>query len=224
MSRTTLVAALFVLVYTGVPAAQSLDQRPALWRKLEEALIKSDAGLYNLSRTFFPPTSWGDGIAKQYTLTVGVVVERLNDSMFVPGALGDSPGLCCSTNMGYCTVWVNCDPLSITLGQPGFEAGSTQISKLLSGPDINAVFTAFDPAFYYLMKKLSDEALELNSILTYQEIHIINFYVDQLSAMPSSQELYEALTTVLTWVSLQQTGRPCTCGALLPESSVRINV
>ena len=53
------------------------------------------------------------------------------------------------------------------------------------------------------MKKLSEEALELNSILTYSEIYTVYFYVDQLSAMPSYNELYEALTNVLTWVSVQ---------------------
>ena len=196
-------AALFLLVFIGASSQlqRRPDQRPQLWRKLEEALVENNASLYNLSRIFFPPESWGNDVAKVFSLSVGVQVELLSDTGFVPDGWNESAGLCCRTNMGYCTVWVNCEPLSITLRQPGFEASSTQFSNLLSGPEINAVFTAFDPAFYYLMKKLSDEALELNSIITYEEMHTINFYIDQLPVMPSYNEMYEALTTVIIWVS-----------------------
>ena len=202
MLRVVQSAALFVIVLCAVPSSQSQPPQ-TLWRKLEDALVQSDDFLFNLSQIFFPPNSWGDGsVGKEFSFTVRVTVDKLDDSVFVPSdSSNESAALCCSTNMGYCTVWVNCDSLSVTLGRPGFEASSNQISKLLSGPEVDSVFTAFDPAFYYLMKKLSDEALELNSILTYQEIHQLNFHIDELATMPTNGELYKALASVLTWVS-----------------------
>ena len=106
--------------------------------------------------------------------------------------------------MGYCTNWVNCRDITITLQQPSANANirAAQISNLLGGPDINSVLAAFDPAFYYLMKVLSEEGLGLMSMLEFQESVWINLHIqDTLKVMPSEGEMYDALSMVFTWVS-----------------------
>ena len=208
-SSTTSVVLISLALFVGwtTVAAQSSrqDQRPILWRALENALVNSDEMLYNLSTTFFPPQSWDDPKQDVYncatlSVLVSVTVDKINDPSFTPYFVNDSAGLCCSTNMGYCSVWVNCNEITVTLQQPRVDRGAQQLSKLLGGPEINMVLSAFDPAFYYLMKKLSDESLGFLQLLDFQTIFLVNFNVQELGVMPSESELYESISAVLTWV------------------------
>ena len=94
--------------------------------------------------------------------------------------------------------------ITLTLHQPNTAADirASQISSLLRGPNINSVLATFDPAFYYLMKVLSEEGLGLISLLYFQESVWVNLYVDTLDVMPSKTEVREALSMLFTWVSL----------------------
>ena len=196
---------LVVITLLGVFSAttqqqQREDQRPVLWRKFEDLLAQSDGKLYNLSMTFFSPGDSQYTISVPVSMSVGVTVDRINDTGFVPSYEEDRPALCCSTNMGFCTVWVNCRANTFNLVRPTIESGASQISDLLSGPEINSVFSALDPSFYYLMKKLSEESSSPVSILSFEYAAEINFHIEQLGVVPSESELSDALSAVLIWV------------------------
>ena len=180
--------------------SQRQDQTHALWRIFEDNLVNSTGILYNLSTVFFPLSP--DDDKGPVSLSVGVTVDRIDDAEFVPLSANDVAGLCCYTNMGYCGSWVNCKTINITLDQPRVESGSTQLSNLLAGPEISSVLSAFDPAFYYLMKMLSEERLGLIQLFDFQDAAVINFHLDELAVMPSYQEVYSSLCAVLTWVSV----------------------
>lgn len=178
-------------------------QEHILWKAFEEDLVNSSGALYNLSKIFFPWDDGGTSTTPVLALWVGVTVDRISNSEFVPRVFNDTPGLCCRTNMGYCTDWINCEDITLTLQQPSTVANirASQISNLLGGPDINSVLAAFDPPFYYLMKVLSDEGLGLMSLLDFQESVWVNLHIDTLDVMPSEREVREALSMVFTWVS-----------------------
>ena len=198
LTAVVLVIALPLFVATSISSQVRKDQRPVLWKAFEKALVKNEEMLYNLSDAFFPPGSLDDGQnSVSVAVLVGVTVDSVNNTYIDSGY----PGLCCSTNMGYCSAWVNCRDIQLVLEQPKTNSGTSQISNLLAGPDISMVLTAFDPAFYYLMKKLSDEVLDFISVLAFQETIMINFHVDNLEVMPSDNELNASLSAVLTWVS-----------------------
>ena len=206
------------LFATAIGTAQSQQLPPPqehiLWTVFEDVLVNSSGALYNLSQIFFKPTSWDDASAAcgcggqsssqpALSLAVGVTVDRINNPEFVPRFLNDTPGLCCHTNMGYCTNYINCDEITLTLQHPTAAANmrAAQIYDLLGGPDMNSVLATFDPLFYYLMKVLSDQNLGLLQLLGFQETLWINLHVDTLDVMPSTSEIRSALSMVFVWVS-----------------------
>ena len=202
-TKAELLILITLSLFVDTTPSQRQDQTHALWRTFEDNLVNSSAILYNLSTLFFRPSSWNDGGASApVSIQVGVTVDRIDDIEFVPLAADDVAGLCCYTNMGYCGSWVNCRQIVINLDQPRVESGSTQLSHLLAGPEMNSVLSAFDPAFYYLMKMLSDERLDLITVYGFEVPAIINFHLDALAVMPSNQELYDSLSAVLMWVSV----------------------
>ena len=206
-------AALNFIIALSLFATTAQSQLPPpqehiLWALFEDVLVNSSGALYNLSNIFFRPDSWDDGAcggssSPALALSVGVTVDRIYDPEFVPRLFNDTPGLCCNTNMGYCTNWINCEDITLALRQPSTAASvhASQISNLLGGRDINSVLAAFDPAFYYLMKVLSDENLGLMALLSFEEAVWINLHVDTLDVMPSTREIRSALSTVFVWVS-----------------------
>ena len=201
LTKAELLILITVSLFVDTTPSQRQDQTHALWRMFEDNLVNSSAILYNLSTVFFCPGSLNDG--GSVSLQVGVTVDRMiDDAEFVPLAAGDVAGLCCYTNMGYCGSWVNCKPIAFNLEQPRVESGSVQLSDLLAGTEMNSVLSAFDPAFYYLMKMLSEERLGLMPLFDYQDLASINFHLDELAVMPSDQELHDSLSAVLTWVSV----------------------
>ena len=183
-------------------------QEHVLWSIFEDVLVNSSGALYNLSMIFFKPDSWDDGGCggsssggPDVAVSVGVTVDRVDNAEFVPRIFNDTPGLCCHTNMGYCTNWINCEDIVLALRQPS-TVGASQIFNLLGGQDINSVLAAFDPVFYYLMKHLSDESLGLSELLSFQETTWITLHIDSLDVMPSTSEIRNALSMVFMWVSI----------------------
>jgi hypothetical protein len=204
------------LFATTIATAQSQlppPQEHILWSIFEDVLVNSSGALYNLSSIFFKPSSWDDGAdacgcgrsssSPALAFAVGVTVDKVNNPEFVPRFLNDTPGLCCHTNLGYCTNWINCEDITLTLQQPTAAANMRvfQISNLLGGPDMNSVLAAFDPPFYYLMKVLSDQNLGLMVYLDFEQAFFINLHVDTLDVMPSASEIRSALSMVFIWVS-----------------------
>ena len=173
-----------------------------LRNKLEEALINNADGLFVLQKAFFSPAKRESHIIQ---LSVCVTVGKVKFSAHRPD---DCQIFTCQQANDYdlseCNDTLGC--FNYTLHSD--EEGITKISDML-GLEGYAVLQILDPLLYVMMglfsttnDKWNDYLLSLNPLSEAE--HRIDLHISDLANIPSSDEVCNALSILLVWVSLWQ--------------------
>ena len=195
--------------------ARDLDQRRLLRDLLEEALVNNGTILFILQKLFFNPVVTDP---ESVLLSVQVTVVKI----LYPESCCDyewdyyyKSAFSCQqsplpNNLSDCNSWISNVPL---LYEVSHNYGTTQTSNFWEEFSITTrIFSAFDPSYYALISIFSGRpSLTPERNLPSSEDYYfyngcpndyITFEIGELELMPSNEELANALSILLVWVSV----------------------
>ena len=186
-------------------AADSINKTsPALLRnKLEEALINSTDSLFMLQKAFFSPAKRDSNIVQ---LSVCINVGEVKYPAYGPDeyqffSCQQANDYNSSYSESGCSDTLGCFNYTLHSG----EEGISKISDIL-GLEGYAILQILDPLLYVMMGLLSttndkwnDYLFSLNPLSEAE--HRIDLHISDLTYLPSSVEVCNALSVLLVWVS-----------------------